>query len=799
MSDGGGRRAPGRVGTWYLLLVLVGGAGALAIARHFDLSVPETAVTVLMGLAPAYIAWAAYRAGSTAGVIDLDTTAGELAVEVKTQWDNEPAVCRVLDPYPLPVAWRAAEAELAEPWPLLTDLAHAWPGGPPGDPARWPADAAGLAGAGGEIGEVFGDRVPTRRLVVLGDRGAGKSVLLIRLLQDLIERRTTDSPVPVLFSLASWDPSRQGLMAWLADQLRRTYPRQFSPAPRWNFGNGNARGDLARTLLDAGRILPLLDGFDELPPDRHATVLYALNRSLAAGQPLVLASRADAYRAVLNRSDLSVRLNGAAAIHLQPLSPQAAVAYLHRDAGGPDTPPARRWDSVVAQLGTSSPVSEALSTPLGLFLACTIYNPHCRADSPPTGEGSALRPDELCDADRFPDRAAIDTHLFRAFIPAAYTKHPENPHPPRWSSEQALRTFVFLARFLESQRQGIPDLAWWELPRALPLSMRYLTATLAGGLASGIAFGMAGRLAGGVPVGVAAGVLLGIFFGHGLGAPSRVRLRWSRIGIALGVAIGMAFGLAGGVAGGIAGGIVGGHRENSATVSSWLRWSPSGIVGGLTGGLAGGLAGSLTGGLAVGAAIGIAVGVAIGISFGHRVGSATPSTRLRWSPSGIAGGTVAGVAGGAAFGFAGGIASSLLEKIAFGIVGGVAGGIAFGIQTEEPEPTSVVGPAAQFALDRRAFVVFGLAFGLAVGVAGGVAVGVTGGIALGLAGGMVGGLSQTAWAYFVVARVYLTLCHGAPRDLMAFMQDAHEHRGVLRQVGAVYQFRHIELQRHLAR
>jgi hypothetical protein len=33
---------------------------------------------------------------------------------------------------------------------------------------------------------------------------------------------------------------------------------------------------------------------------------------------------------------------------------------------------------------------------------------------------------------------------------------------------------------------------------------------------------------------------------------------------------------------------------------------------------------------------------------------------------------------------------------------------------------------------------------------------------------------------------------------MTFLRDAHEQRGVLRQVGAVYQFRHINLQRHLA-
>jgi hypothetical protein len=51
----------------------------------------------------------------------------------------------------------------------------------------------------------------------------------------------------------------------------------------------------------------------------------------------------------------------------------------------------------------------------------------------------------------------------------------------------------------------------------------------------------------------------------------------------------------------------------------------------------------------------------------------------------------------------------------------------------------------------------------------------------------------------LVVRAYLTVRHHVPWDLMAFLQDAHEHRGVLRQAGAVYQFRHINLQHHLAR
>ncbi|MFK4221741.1 hypothetical protein [Streptomyces sp. NPDC019890] len=69
---------------------------------------------------------------------------------VKNQWDDEAAIRRVNDPCPLPVAWHTADDNRPEPWYLSTDLARAWPGGPPGGPALWPQHAAGLAGQEGD-------------------------------------------------------------------------------------------------------------------------------------------------------------------------------------------------------------------------------------------------------------------------------------------------------------------------------------------------------------------------------------------------------------------------------------------------------------------------------------------------------------------------------------------------------------------------------------------------------------------------------------------------------------------------
>ncbi|WP_251054121.1 hypothetical protein [Streptomyces sp. ISL-66] len=74
---------------------------------------------------------------------------------------------------------------------------------------------------------------------------------------------------------------------------------------------------------------------------------------------------------------------------------------------------------------------------------------------------------------------------------------------------------------------------------------------------------------------------------------------------------------------------------------------------------------------------------------------------------------------------------------------------------------------------------------------------------IGAIGGLGGAASYvlafTAWGQWIVlARVWLPLAGRLPWDPAAFLDDAY-HRGVLRQTGAVYQFRHVRLQHHLGR
>ena len=92
---------------------------------------------------------------------------------------------------------------------------------------------------------------------------------------------------------------------------------------------------------------------------------------------------------------------------------------------------------------------------------------------------------------------------------------------------------------------------------------------------------------------------------------------------------------------------------------------------------------------------------------------------------------------------------------------------------------------------------FGIIAGVWLGVWLGVAAGVIAGFWLGVALGLWLGTSRTAWPSYLLTVGWLAFTRRLPWPLMGFLADAHQ-RGVLRQVGAVYQFRHIDLQHRLA-
>ncbi|MDU9001685.1 NACHT domain-containing protein [Streptomyces mirabilis] len=742
----------------------LGGAGA----EHL-LGVGGTAVGLVVGVASLWMSWLGYRADRSEHADSLGLTAmtDELALAVRAQWQAEARVRRLDEPYALAVPWRPAHADLVEPWDTLVRTTTGARADRAALPPAWAGGPEGLAGSDAEIVEVFTARVPGRRLLILGEPGGGKTMMLVRLLLGLLPSREPGSPVPVIFPLASWDPDRLELDAWLAERLATDYPGLAVPAPAPAAGGPGQVTSRARALLDQRLIIPLLDGLDELPAHTRAVALDAVNRALPPGTPLVLTSRTAEYRTAVDPpagTGVPVRLTGAAGIELRAVDPEEAAAYLRRDAGGEGTPSAERWRPVLSPPPTDTPVGQALCTPLMLFLARTIYNPR-------PGERPAAFPDpaELCDTTRFPTAAAVRAQLFDGFIPAAYRPLPG--HPVRWTSRQALHTLTFLARHLEDNLHGGADLAWWQLRLAVPKATRRLLA------------------------GAVLGVVMSLLTQLSFGLDALENFTGANLGLLI------AF-----------------YDAGTQGLLWLLGWEGSGCLLGWDPACP---RGSLSWLYALACAAYLVVGWLL--SYAFRLGGGhTPAARSRWSWNrhslflGIGAALLVGT-----------VFDLVLDRVAgigWGAVAGLVCWLTTAWNAAPADLGSVTSPPALLHQDRKTFwgflrtgVLIGLLAGLMLnflvayvnaGLQGydvdltyeavlGCGFGSWSGLVLGLAAA----LHRTAWGDFTLSRLYLAARHrGAlPRHLMAFLADAHQVRGVLRQVGPVYQFRHIDLQRRLAR
>ncbi|MEU3916993.1 NACHT domain-containing protein [Streptomyces sp. NPDC029004] len=460
-------------------------AATLSISYAFVLGVLATLSMQLLALPPSYLAWESYRSDRLeADKATLRSIADELAEEVRERWEAEAVLRRLNDPQPLPVSWEPAAADLTEDWEYLRETAADYPGGPPSDPAGWADRPADLSGSDHEIVRVF-EQIPTGRLVVVGEPGAGKTMLLLRLTLELLHpnRRTPGEPVPVLVSLASWNPLRGEFRDWLAGQLVFHYPMLGKAAP------GELRElTRAEALLNRRHLILVLDGLDELPAVNRSQALTAINEALRPAERIVLSSRTMEFELVAGHhlrpatAGEPVKLRSAAAIELRPLEPAAVGRYLRRDAARPAS--AARWDSVLDRLGTTEPVSEALSTPLAVSLARSVY-------SPLDGDRD---PAELCDTERFPTATSINEHLFDAFIPSVYRTRARHDDCA-WTSERAEKAFLFLAghtyagisaaRPLAELRQYLLPVAWRRIVGTIAaaglLSLLFLAARAYGG------------------------------------------------------------------------------------------------------------------------------------------------------------------------------------------------------------------------------------------------------------------------------------------------------------------------------
>jgi hypothetical protein len=327
--------------------------------------------------------------------------AKRLANEVRHQLEAETGSRSVWRPEPIPVMWE--------------------PLGQPYGVAEYNADLVS-----------YFRNLPSRQLVVLGEAGAGKTVMAMLLVLGLLADRHPDEPVPVLFSLSSWD--RVGALGeWLARQLRKDYP--FLADSRL-FDR-----DIAERLINERKVMPVLDGLDEMPRHLVADAIEAIEEAVAGDAPLVVTSRASEYEAELARS--GSHFTRATVVVLKPVDLESGMAYL----AGPEISGDDRWQQVFREVRADllSPLRPALTKPLTLYLLRTVYK------RPTTA------PKELLDTRRFPDAQRIEEHLLGELITAVY----DRPYRERYTAEQANRWLRFLAKRMRGL--GTAELSWWKI------------------------------------------------------------------------------------------------------------------------------------------------------------------------------------------------------------------------------------------------------------------------------------------------------------------------------------------------
>ena len=679
-----------------------------------------------------------------------------LGDELQTQWEKERDIRQLHDPDALTVYWKLSEL------PVMDHVQNIF------RPDHLTSNEVGFSGQTDEIGvtamAAWFRNLVKRRLVILGDAGMGKTTLAMLLMLELLtspERDRLDAAegerVPVLLTLSGWHPGID-LREWLGQRLGETYPvlRAYGP-------------DVPGELVNRGKILPVLDGLDELASELRPRLLDQVR---AHPDPLILTCRTAEYLATVTGPG-GKPLTGAAVIEPMPLQADKIAAYLER------LPCQRRseWPYLFDTLTShpDHPITRALITPLNVWLLRKTYID--------TGED----PTGLLDTGRYRTQYAITHHLLDGLVRALFAARPpsadsEDPFVPRhfWKPADASRWLAFLAQHV--QAGDGQDLAWWHLNHSLATCRQSFIATVVSktGPTYGLVYGL----------GLALLILLPNYVA-GVHGPSLVRT----------IILLLFFGVAGAMLG-----LVGRARKSSIrsagnfidavtnleTVPSYANFrSPFG--GDTRSWLSPGLA-ILRSALLLGLLLGLCGGV-IGASGGAFLW--WERSHLPHHPAGPAAWIVFGLAVGFGSWLVGGFLSMSMNFLRVFATTPLTG--------DQPQ-TPAITLHRDLQLTSIIWLMVGLPFvlaaapmvaliALAYGLRGAIVVGVF--FTLLPAGwGLVWVVDRASVGYLVTVRI-LRIDGLVPRRLMAFLDDAHRV-GLLRQVGVMYQFRHITLTDYFA-
>lgn len=184
-------------------------------------------------------------------------------------------------------------------------------------------------------------------MLILGESGAGKTVLLEELTYQLIQQAERDrrALTPVILSLASWATRRLPLEKWLVEELALRY---LVPP------------EVGQRFIEDDQIRLLFDGLDEVRENERGACIRAINQYKADHMiPVTVCGSTSEY--LKN----GVKLKLQEAFIVQPLSLQQIQEVLSR-AG-------KQFAPIQAVLRTDIILQQVFSTPLMLYVLFNTY------------------------------------------------------------------------------------------------------------------------------------------------------------------------------------------------------------------------------------------------------------------------------------------------------------------------------------------------------------------------------------------------------------------------------------------
>lgn len=312
---------------------------------------------------------------------------------------------------------------------------------------------------GTQITQVYDQAQGT--LLIMGEPGAGKTTTLLQLVSDLLHRAEVDDdhPIPVVFSLASWH-NQVGIGTWMVQELANRYE-----VPGW----------LGEEWLRNGRLLPLLDGLDEVDLNVRLACAQAINsfRQKYVYMATVVTCRTQDYKALATRLQLDE------AVVLQPLSGNQIDQYLGSMGS--------RLAGLRAAIQSDGTLRELAESPLMLSIMTLAYYRMPQEAAIALGgrkEGQTFLFDTYVERmTRYRGGEALydpqDARRWLAWLARQMAKHNQTMFflenmQPNWLPRQAERVFVEKLRFsigggflLLGVLAGLLGLVWGGWPALL--------------------------------------------------------------------------------------------------------------------------------------------------------------------------------------------------------------------------------------------------------------------------------------------------------------------------------------------